>query len=124
MMTLILLLALTSGAYGAYRVVHVAPAQRYAWSSTWRLACMIAGLRISALWVGLTGLHRSDWLQIPGYFLLMLCLPDIYIVKAARGEPMLWAMLGTLTLAATSLGWSTAFLWFARRFRSKAQAQL
>ena len=41
----------------------------------WRLACLIAGLRLAALWLGVTGLARPDWLQALAYFVLMLDLP-------------------------------------------------
>ena len=123
MVTVILLLALASSIYGVWRLFRRAPRQHHGWSSIWRLACLIAAIRITALWLGLAGLQRSDWLQIPAYFLLMLELPDIYIVKAARGEPLLWARLGSLTLAATSVGWSAAFLWLLNRFSSKPAGQ-
>jgi len=93
------------------------------WPAIWRLACIIGALRISALWVGLVGLWRSDWLQVPANFILMLGLPDIYILRAARAEPLLWAVLGSLTLAATSFVWSSTILWVANRTRSKKVAR-
>jgi len=96
---------------------------RFGWPAIWRLACIIGALRISALWVGLAGLRRSDWWQVPANFILMLGLPDIYIVRAARAEPLLWAVLGSLTLAATSFVWSSSLLWVANRTRRKEVAR-
>ena len=122
MVIFILLLVVVACVYGAWRLSALSPAHRISWSSVWRLAFLIAVLRVSALWVGWAGLRRGDWLQIPAYFMLMLGLPDIYIVKAARAEPLRWAILGSLTLAATSFAWSAAFLWIANRLWSRSQA--
>jgi len=119
MVIIVFLFVLICCLYGVWRLLARPPDDRVVWSAIWRLACLIAAVRISALWVGLAGLQRSDWLQIPAYFILMLGLPDIYIVKTARAEPFKWAMLGSLTLAATSFAWSAAFLWVANRLSSK-----
>ncbi len=121
MVIFVLLLVLVSCIYGVWRLSARPPAHRIGWSTISRLAFLIAVLRISALWVGWAGLRRSDWLQIPAYFIVMLGLPDIYMVKAARAEPLRWAILGSLTLAATSFGWSAALLWVVNRLCSKSQ---
>ncbi len=97
MMILGFLFVLIFCLYGVWRLSARSPRNRYGCSPIWRLACLIAVLRISALWVGLAGLRRSDWLQVPANFVLMLGLPDIYIVKAARAQPLRWAILGSLT---------------------------
>jgi hypothetical protein len=117
------LFVLTCCLYGVWRFSARSPGHHYGWSPIWRLACLIAVLRISALWVGLAGLRRGDWLQVPANFVLMLGLPDIYIVKAARAQPLRWAILGSLTLAVTSFAWSAAVFWVANRIGSNAAAR-
>ena len=120
MVVLSLMLVLGFSVYGVWRLSGQPSSHRIRWSALWRLAFLIAILRISALWIGWADLRRSDWLQAPGYLILMLGLPDIYIVKAARAEPLRWAILCSLTLAATSFAWSAALLWVANRHWSKS----
>lgn len=114
------LFVLIGCAYGVWRLSAQVPEHRITWSTTWRLACLIAAVRITALWAGLAGLQHSNWLQVAGDLILMLELPDIYIVKAARGEPLRLAILGSVTLAATSFVWSAALLWIANRLSNKS----
>jgi hypothetical protein len=105
--------------YGVWRLSARTPGRRYGWSVVWRLAGLIATLRIGAIWLGIFGLQRSDWVQVLGYLMLMAGWQDIYIVRAARADPLRWGILASLVLAATSLAWSAAFLWLAKRLRSK-----
>jgi len=93
---------------------------RCAWSEVWRVACVIAAVRVSALWLGSAGLRRAGWPQIPGYLLLMLDLPEIYLIRAARDAPERWAILGSLILAGTSLAWAAAFVWLWTRLAKAA----
>lgn len=113
------LLVLALGIYGVWRLSARPSGHRYDWSLVWRLACLIAAFRISAVWLGLAGLRRSDWVQVPAFFMLMVGWPDIYIVSAARAEPLRWGILASLVLAATSLAWSAALLWVVRRLRNE-----
>lgn len=103
--------------YGVWRLALRPPTQRLDWSIVWRMAGIIAALRISALWAGLAALQDSGWVQIPGYFLLILGLPDIYLVKSVRSQPLLWARLASLILAFTSVIWSAALIWLVKRLR-------
>jgi hypothetical protein len=105
--------------YGVWRLSARSSGQRYNRSGVWRLAGLIATLRIGALWLGLAGIQRSDWLQVPAYFMLMAGWPDIYIVRAARAQPLQWGILASIVLATTSVAWSAALLWFVRRLRNK-----
>ena len=118
MVIITFLFALAAGLYGVWRLAGRPPGHRTSWSAIWRVAFLIAVLRISALWVGFAGLQRSDWLQVPAYFILLLVLPDIYFVKAVRTDPLRWATLGSLILATTSFAWSAAFLWVANKIRA------
>ncbi len=79
------------------------------------MAYVIAAVRVTVLWLGSAGLRRAGWPQIPGYLLLMLDLPEIYLIRAARYTPERWAILGSLILAGTSLAWAAAFVWLWNR---------
>lgn len=110
--------------YGVWKLVLRAPRQRFDWSIVWRMASLIAALRISALWAGLAAFRDSGWAQIPGYFLLMTGLPDIYVVKSIRSEPLLWGTLASAILAATSVFWSAALIWLMDRLRRQRHFNL
>ena len=101
--------------YSAYRLSNRTRLGHWGWSQVWRLACVIAGLRVAALWLGAAGLRRPDWLQGPAYLLLMLDLPELYVVSGARINPHRWELLGSLILAATSFAWAAAFVWLRNR---------
>ena len=105
--------------YGMYRLGTRIPLHRCGWPRVWRLACLIAAVRLSALWFGVVGLGRPDWLQVPAYLVLMLDLPELYLVKSARTEPYHWAMLGSVVLATTSFAWAAGFFWVWNRLRAK-----
>jgi hypothetical protein len=101
--------------YGAFRLSTRTPSLRVDWSGVWRLACLIAFLRISALWFGYFGFRRFDWVQSVAYIVVTLTLPEIYMVKCYRTEPFRWAMLGSAILAITSSAWAAAFFWISNR---------
>jgi hypothetical protein len=124
MLTFGLTFALALCTYGLYRLATKFPQYRGGWRGVWRLAGLIAALRISALWFGLTGLRSSDWLQSAGYLVLMLDLPEIYLVRSARSDPFRWAVLGSVILASTSIGWAAVFCWVCNRLRLKPEADV
>ena len=103
--------------YGAYRLSNRTRLGQWGWSQVWRLACVIAGLRIAALWLGAAGLRRPDWLQGPAYVVLMLDLPELYLIRIrhARTYSHLWEFHGSLILVATSFTWAAAFVWLRNR---------
>ena len=103
--------------YGLWHLSRRVSPHRYGWPAVWRLACVIAALRISALWLGQAGLRRADWLQIPGYLGSVLGLPEIYLVRGARADPVRWAILASGILAVTSFLWAAVFFWAANRLR-------
>lgn len=110
-------IALASLIFGVYLLTSRFPGQRGGWHGVWRLAGLIAALRISALWFGVIGLSWPDWLQSAAYLLLMLDLPEIYLVKGARSEPFRWAILGSLIVTCTSIVWSAIVCWVWNRLR-------
>jgi hypothetical protein len=95
--------------------VNPGPSRR--WTAVWRLAVLIAAVRIAALWGGSAAYSRSDWFQIPGYLTLMADLPELYIVRGLRTHPLLWELSASLALAVTSPLWAAWFVWLARRKR-------
>lgn len=108
--------------YGVFQLSTQTPRHTVGWSRVWRLACLIAALRISALWFGIGGLRSPEWLQSAAYLVLMLDVPEIYLVKSARSEPLRWAIFGSVILATTSFAWASAFFWVSNRFRPKPDA--
>ncbi len=115
MVILIFAVVLVCCIYGIYRLSTRTTPYLCFWSRLWRVACVIAAVRVPALWLGSAGLRRAGWPQIPGYFLLVLDLPEIYLIRAARYTPERWAILGSLILAGTSLAWAAAFVWLWNR---------
>jgi|SRR5215471_12535723 len=92
---------------------------RHGWQVMWRLAVLIASLRIGALWIGAATNHSSGWVQIPGYFLQLIGLPEIYFVRSMRNTELKWEMTATLLLLATSFVWAALFVWVANRLPAK-----
>lgn len=124
MLTLSFAIVLVFCIYGVYRLSFRNPLHQCGWSAVWRLACLIAALRLSALWFGVAGLRRSDWVQVPAYLVLMLDLPEIYLVKGIRTEPYRWAMAGSVVLATTSFLWAAGLIWVWNRVRVKGETSL
>jgi hypothetical protein len=81
----------------------------------WRAASLIGLVRIGALWFGAAAYHSSGWAQSPGYVLLMLALPEIYLVKGVRAHLLIWGTVGSVLLAATSFLWAALLVWVADR---------
>src|SRR5215470_12045206 len=119
MLTVSLAVVLIFCVCGIYRLTALIPVHRRGWPAVWRVACLIAALRLSALWFGVTGLRRPDWLQIPAYLALLVDLPELYLVKGARIEPYRWAILGSVILATTSIAWAAVFVWICNRLKER-----
>jgi hypothetical protein len=117
MLTVSFTLVLVFCIYQVCRRAARSPQEKENRLSVWRLAGSIAALRISALWFGVIGLHSTDWKQVAASLILMLDLPEIYLVKSARSEPLRWAILGSVILASTSIGWSALFYWVRSRLQ-------
>lgn len=91
------------------------PNRRYEWHALWRLACFIGIVRIGALWLGAAAYRNPGWRQVVGYFLQMLALPEIYLARSARANPLRWLVVGSTLLAASSLVWAALLIWMGRR---------
>ena len=59
MVTLVFALVLVCCIYPVYRLSTRTVPYRYFWSGFWRVACLIAAVRLSALWLGSAGLRRG-----------------------------------------------------------------
>lgn len=81
----------------------------------WRAACLIGVVRIGALWIGAAAYQTSGWAQGPGYILLMLALPEIYLIKGVRAHLLIWEVVGSVLLGATSFLWGALLVWVADR---------
>ncbi|PYV33433.1 MAG: hypothetical protein DMG22_09995 [Acidobacteria bacterium] len=119
MILVFLLILAVAVAIGLWRLSARAPRSRYGWGALWRLACLIASVRISALLIGLAAYRDPGWTQIPGYFLLMLGMPEIYFVRGARFETRKWAILSSMLLAVSSFAWAALLVWVANRLRTQ-----
>jgi hypothetical protein len=62
-------------------------------------------------------LQYPDWRQVLGYFLALTGSPEIALISVLRNKPLLWLMLASLLLAASSIVWSAALVWVVARFR-------
>jgi hypothetical protein len=101
--------------YSLWHLAGRSPGRRYGWRSLWRLACLIGTARIAALWLGAAAYRNPGWPQGFGYFLQMLALPEIYLARSMRGDPLKWIMVGSTLLAATSIFWAVLLVWVADR---------
>ena len=98
--------------------------RRYGWHVIWRMAFLIAAaLRIGAFWLGVTTNGNSGWVQIPGYFLQLVGLPEIYFVRSLRNTPLKWEMAASLLLLATSFVWAASLVWLANRLHPNTNVQ-
>src|SRR5215469_6518590 len=95
--------------------------RRYGWQLLWRLACPIGATRIGALWLGAATNSSPGWAQIPGYFLQLVGLPEIYLVRSMRNTPLKWATAASLLLLISSFVWAASFVWVANRFPLSAK---
>ena len=93
--------------------------RRYGWHVIWRMAFLIAALRIGALWLGAATNGNSGWVQIPGYFLQLVGLPEIYFVRSLRNAPLKWATAASIVLLVSSFVWAAALVWVSNRFHAK-----
>lgn len=83
------------------------------------MAFLIAALRIGGLWLGAATDRSSGWVQIPGYFLQLTALLEIYFVRSMRNAPLKLEMAASLLLLVSSFFWAALFVWAANRFHAK-----
>lgn len=117
MVFLVFCILVLAAVYWLWRPGARPASRRYGWRHLWRAACLVGIARIGALWVGVAANQSPGWPQIPGYFLQMLALPEIYLLRGVRGHPLKWAVAATMLLAATSVLWAALLVSIADRVR-------
>jgi hypothetical protein len=109
-MIAIALLVLTAGCiYALWRGLPFSAAQRHGWAGVWRLASMIAAVRVSIFGTGVLLMRSADWRQSAGYILILVGLPEIYAAKALRFQTTAWFAACCALLAASSILWAALF---------------
>ena len=103
--------------YWLWHLFERTPSQHRRWQGVWRLGCLIGAVRIAALWLGAAASRNPGWPQVPGYFLQMLALPEIYLARNMRADPLKWAIVGSTLLATTSFLWAALAVWVTDRLR-------
>ena len=96
--------------------------RRYGRQLLWRLACLIGAMRIGAVWLGAAANDSSGWVQIPGYFLQLVGLPEIYFVRSMRNAPLKWATAASMLLLVSSFVWAASLVWVANRLHPNTNA--
>ena len=112
-----LCILVVAACYGLWHLAAGPPGRRYGWRAVWCVACLIGTVRIGALWLGAAAYRNPGWPQGVGYFLQMLALPEIYLVRSTRTDPLEWAILGSTLLTVTSLLWAALLTWVVGRLR-------
>jgi hypothetical protein len=110
-----LLFLISACIYGVWRVLLFSATKRQGWAGVWRLACVIACLRIAAFGIGTWSLQSSGWMQSVGYILILAGLPEIYAAKALRSDTAAWFGAGCALLTGSSILWAALFRLAQRR---------
>jgi hypothetical protein len=95
--------------YGLWRGLPFSAANRQGWAGVWRLACVIAAVRIGVFGIGVLWMQNADWRQGVGYILALVGFPEIYAAKALRFHSREWFAACCALLAATSFLWAALF---------------
>ena len=109
MIAIALLFFITACIYGLWRALPFAATQRHGWAGVWRLAYLIAAVRIGAFGIGVISMRSPDWVQSVGYILILAGLPEIYAAKALRSDKAAWFVACCALLAASSILWAALF---------------
>lgn len=109
MIAIALWVLIPSLVYALWRAFPFSQEQRHGYAGVWRLACVIAVVRISVFGTGAALMHSADWRQSVGYMLVLAGFPEIYAARALRHEPAAWLATCCLLLAASSLLWAAFF---------------
>lgn len=120
---LLLIVIIIAAATSVARLAVRPPQSRFGWSTLWRLACLIGAARITVLWIGYAAYSNPGTSQGLGYLLLLTGLPEIYLVRGARADPVKSLLLASELLAASSLGWAALLVWAGNRIRPRTEPQ-
>jgi hypothetical protein len=90
-------------------------------STIWRLGFWFAAVRLVALWSMIIGFQYGDWHQLPGSFLSMLILPELFIVSRFGTYQQRWQDPRTIAHLAVLIFFASYFYaWVFARLRRKA----
>jgi hypothetical protein len=106
--------------YVVWRAFPFSPIERRRWAGAWRLAIVIAAVRIGVFASGALLMRHADWRQGVGYVFVLVGLPEIHAAKMLRSNPAAWLAACCALLAATSLVWATLFRLPRRRAMAEA----
>lgn len=58
--------------------------------AVWKFGSWIAAVRLVALWSQVIGFRYGDWRQLPGFFMSVLILPELFVVRHLRNDEPRW----------------------------------
>jgi hypothetical protein len=81
----------------------------------WKFGSWIAAIRLVALWSQVIGFSYGDWRQLPGYFLSLFILPELYVVRDLRNDQPRWVAHLALLIFFSSYLYAGILVWVRRR---------
>lgn len=75
------------------------------WKSVWWVASALSLFRIACLWIGYLSMKTEGVGQILGYFMVLCTLPEAFLARQIRGQPILWACMISLLIPIGSFLW-------------------
>ena len=109
MIAIALLVLIPASIYGLWRVLPFSKEQRQGWPGVWRLACLIAAVRIGLFGIGVLLMRNPNEIQSVGYMLVLVGLPEISAAKALRSDASVWFTACCALLAGSSIVWALLF---------------
>jgi uncharacterized membrane protein len=70
-----------------------------------RSGLILGTFRASAFVLGSIALAGSGFLQIVGYVLVLVGLPELFLLRAIREQTVLWTILGAIVVFVGSFVW-------------------
>jgi hypothetical protein len=70
--------------------------------AVWKFGSWIAGVRLIALWSQVIGFRYGDWRQLPGFFMSVFILPELFVVRHLRNDEPRWIVYLVLLIFFTS----------------------
>ena len=55
--------------------------------------------------------QTADWRQPLGYGLALVGLPEVVMMRGLRDQPFVWAMVSSIMLVVSTVGWVAGFAW-------------
>ena len=70
-----------------------------------KLGIILGATRASTFVLGSIVLGTSNLLQVLGYVLVLVGLPEILLIRSIRDEPVAWTIVGAMVVFTGSLLW-------------------